>query len=141
MVDGTYLGSGLLFGALAVVTAVAVVRGFGWRSYRPGFGTDGTAGSDSLATVQNPTTWIVAAVALAVVGVGGALLFVRTGGPPSTVTVVVAPFVAVAGYLVVGVYTTARGRGYHRAQAAMLSAWTVGALLLLAVTATLLGAV
>jgi len=135
MVDGTYLASGLLFGSLAVVTAVAVVRGFGWRRYRPRFGSDapGTAGT--------PTAAVAGLVALTVGVVGGGLLFVRGGGPPSTTTIVVAPFVAVAGYLVVGVYMTAKSRGYHRAQAAMLSAWSVGALLLLAVAGALLGAV
>lgn len=139
MVDATYLASGLLFGVLAVVTAVAVVRGFGWRRYRPRFGVTGR--SDAPDAVGTPTAAVVVLVALTVGVVGGGLLFVRTGGTPSTTTIVVAPFVAVAGYLVVGVYTTARSRGYHRGQAAMLSAWSVGGLLLLAVAGTLLGPV
>lgn len=129
----------VLAGVLLLVVALAIARGIDWRSgdYLP----DREAESLVEALVASPVVWVVAflAVALglpavAILAVGGFGLSV----PGALIAAVGAFALVVLAYLVVGTYAAVRDREGSPASATLVTALLVGALLLVAVSGTLL---
>lgn len=135
------LASTVLMGAFAAIVAVVVVYGRDWRTYSaPGSG-ERSIGETLRAASRSPTAWIVGFLALAAVLGGGALAFVGgLGVDPGSVSVAVPALfgLVILGYLLWGVWYTARSRGLGNAQAALVGVWAFGLLFVLAIAAKLL---
>ncbi|WP_256299767.1 hypothetical protein [Haloarchaeobius salinus] len=124
--------------AVFLVVVVAFLASRAWKEYVP----DGGAESSVLRSLKgSPLVWVlsfllvVAAVATSVV--------VFVSGSAAQQAVVGGVLVGVGalllvGYVGYGTFISTRARGHTNAIAAMLSAWALGALLLFAITASLL---
>lgn len=151
MASVSYMFSTLLMGLLVVGVAVALVR-LGNRRQRPAAagGGDGRTddGTDTLGRygsaigrmARNPGTWYVVFFLLVFGFVGGALALVTS--PPEIGGAVflalgLAFAAALCAFLAWGVYQSSRYRGLKSAQAAMVGAWVLGSLLIVAIVVKL----
>ena len=143
----SYLASSLLMGTLAVLVLVALVRSRRWYRYSPrpdgeagvAWAPDGDAGPPLL---ERPEAWIAAFFGLALLAVGGVFAFVTSPAAPDgllSVPVLVLAGLLLGPYLLLGVYTAAKGRGHPSSVAAAETATVLGALFLVAVTLQLVG--
>lgn len=149
-----YLFSTLLMGLSLLVIGWTLTRIRPWQRYSPaGTGAPGyvfpaTTGGESLLvrTARSPTIWIVGFVLLALGFGAGTLVFIAGSTFPDGVARTAG--LALGGltallllfFLFLGVYRSARGRGLGSSQAAAVSAWVFGALLLAAIATKLLTA-
>jgi hypothetical protein len=148
MAEIGYLASGLLMGALlvAVVAALGRVRerpavpapasGDGRETVGPLDGVTAAAGD----VAASPTAWVVLFLVL-VVGFGGATFAAVAGAtvPGGLGVALIAAFAGIIGiYGLASVYGSLRGFGRPRAEAVAVSAFAVGLLGVLAITARLL---
>lgn len=138
MAESTYLASALATGVLLLGVWALVSRLENWRSYdaAPGRRDRETESGDAA------TSWIVGFVAvtlavggLAVLVVSDASLAAALGG--GWVALVAAFGVLLGGFLLWGAYNSVRHRGYHSAQAALMSAWVFGSLVVAAIAVKL----
>jgi hypothetical protein len=109
-----------------------------WKGYAPG---DGEGGSLLRSLKRSPVVWVLSF--LLVIGGVAASVVVFVSGSPAQQALVSGVLVAVGalllvGYVGYGTFTSSRAHGHTNAVAAMLSAWALGALLLFAITASLL---
>jgi len=135
-------------GVLAAVVIGAIARSRPWYSHVPGARDDGEAGwepggNEQSSILSGTGIWIALFLVLAVGAVVGVGLFVSSTAAPTgllsgPIVVVAALFVGV--YMALGVYVTATARGHPKSVAAAEMAAVCGALLLLAVSAQLIGA-
>lgn len=139
MAETAYLMSAVVTGALLVTVWTFVSRMENWRSYKlPNAELD--AHGSNLA--DSAGVWAAGFFLLVAVVGGGAVLAVSNPSLASAVGswVAVAAVFAVLlfAYLIWGTYSSVRHRGLHSAQAALVSAWLVGSLVLVAITVKLL---
>ena len=139
MAESAYLASAFVTGALLLAVWVLVSRMENWRSYElSGVNLGGEGGS----LADSPAAWTAGFLLMVLVAGGGALLLVSDAEFAASVggwMAVAAIFgVLLVGYLVYGTYDSARSRGLHSAQAALLSAWLFGSLIVVAIAAKLL---
>jgi len=138
MVESAYLASALATGVLLLAVWAVVSRAGDQRRYEvlgAGSDRDGAAWSESIAA------WSAAFFALLLAAGGGAVVLVSGASLPIPVgpIALVGLFGALlVGYLLLGTYQSARGRGLRSSQAALLSAWLFGSLVLAAIVAELL---
>jgi hypothetical protein len=139
MAESAYLASAFVTGALLLTVWVLVARMEDWRSYElstPNLG----GGQGSLA--DSPAAWTAGFFLMALVAGGGAVLLVSdvefAAAVDAGVAIAAIFGVLLVGYLVYGTYDSARSRGLHSAQAALLSAWLFGSLILVVIAAKLL---
>jgi hypothetical protein len=139
MAESAYLASAFVTGALLLVVWVLVSRMENWRSYELSTRTLAPEGG-SLA--DSPAAWTAGFFLMVLVAGGGALLVVSDVELAASLggwTVIAGVFgVLLLGYLVYGTYDSARNRGLHSSQAALLSAWLIGSLIVVAIAAKLL---
>lgn len=139
MAETAYLTSALLTGALLLAVWVLVSRMENWRSYEL---ATANLGRDRGSLADSPAAWTVGFVLMALVAGGGAVLLVSDASIGAAVggwTTIAGVFgVLLLGYLLYGTYSSARHRGLHSAQAALLSAWLFGSLVLVVIAAKLL---
>lgn len=98
-------------------------------------------GSALRSAASSPLVWTVAFLVVVGAVAASVLAFVAgSAGQQALVGVVLGGIgvLLLVGYVGYGTYTSSRGRGHTSAVAAMVSAWALGALLLFAVTASLL---
>jgi hypothetical protein len=139
MAASAYLTSALVTGALLLTVWVLVTRMENWRSYE--LSTPNLAG-DQGSLADSPAAWTAGFLLMTLVAGGGAVLLVSD----VELAAAVGGGVAIAGvfgafllgYLIYGTYDSARSRGLHSAQAALLSAWLFGSLIVVAIAAKLL---
>lgn len=138
-----YLASTLLMG-LFLVAVVAFLRLAERREYSPSLTGPESSGSEALREAfRSPVAWIVVflaitfATGLAAVAYVGGLVPAEVGTAAGPVLAAVVA-VLVGGYLLWGVYSTARARGLQNAAAVMVSAWALGLLLVTAIAVHLL---
>lgn len=139
MAETAYLMSALVTGALLFTVWTLVSRMENWRSYElPN--TELDARGSNLA--DSAEAWTAGFFLLVLVVGGGAVLAVSNPSLVSAVeswVAIVALFgVLLFAYLLWGTYSSARHRGLHSAQAALLSAWLFGSLFLVVITIKLL---
>jgi hypothetical protein len=137
------LASTVLMGVLTAGVVMLLANGRRWRTYAP---TDLPARPEDRVSVMNrPGLLAVGFIALVFV-VGGAVVFLSGGlatvgaGTPSVdmgVAVSALLGLLIAGFAIVGSYTTARSHGAGVAQAVMVGLWALGLLFVLAVAAQL----
>jgi hypothetical protein len=130
-------------GVLTAGVVMLLANGRRWRTYAP---TDLPARPEDRVSVMNrPGLLAVGFIALVFV-VGGAVVFLSGGlatvgaGTPSVdmgVAVSALLGLLIAGFAIVGSYTTARSHGAGVAQAVMVGLWALGLLFVLAVAAQL----
>ena len=142
----SFLASTLLMGVLAVLVLVVVVRNRRWYAYAPGpaQGAQAWAPEDEARppVLERPTTWILGFVGLMLVAVGGVYACVTNPDAPAgllSLPVLVVGGLLVCAYLLVGTYFSAKERGHPSSIAAAEAATVAGALLLVAVSAQLIG--
>ncbi len=138
MVTAEFIATAVLTGALLVSVGVALARFHDWRAYSPSLDGGGLAGTGPGREAEElPVGWLVGFfILLAVLGGGG--LVVISGGIPDipVLVVIMAAFgLSLLGFLIWGVYSSARFRGLHSAQATGASLLLVG-LLVLAIIAS-----
>jgi len=126
----TYLLSTALMGVLVLGVAVMIARGRAWHEYRPELFR-----GEGLPSGDDPTLLTVGFLLLVLVAIG-VTLFAAGGGS-------VAAFLGVAGllvvgFLVVGVYATARSNGHAYSLAVGEAIATLGAVLLVVLVGWLL---
>lgn len=139
MAETGYLVSALLTGLLLVSVWVLVSQLENWQRYNL---SKAVRRRDAASLFDSPTAWIVGFLALVGVAGGGAVLLVSG----ASVTAAVGDWVAAAGafgvlllgFLLYGTYDSARNRGVHSAQAALLSAWLFGSLFVAGIAVKLL---
>ena len=137
------LASTVLMGVLTAGVVMLLANGRRWRTYAP---TDLPARpEDRVSVINRPGLLAVGFIALVFV-VGGAVVFLSGGlatvgaGTPSVdmgVAVSALLGLLIAGFAIVGSYTTARSHGAGVAQAVMVGLWALGLLFVLAVAAQL----
>ena len=137
------LASTALMGVLTAGVVMLLANGRRWRTYAP---TDLPARpEDRVSVINRPGLLAVGFIALVFV-VGGAVVFLSGGlatvgaGTPSVdmgVAVSALLGLLIAGFAIVGSYTTARSHGAGVAQAVMVGLWALGLLFVLAVAAQL----
>lgn len=149
-----YLISTLLMGLLLLAVAVAITRE-GQRATPGGSGTTGRTsyaewsnrdsphGSRLLEIANNPIVWTLSFVLLAIVLLGGAVLFVTDMGDfggmiQSAVLAIVGALVL--GFVFFGTFFSVRDRSGHTAVAIGVSSAVIGVLMLLGIVAALLTA-
>lgn len=148
MAEPTYLVSALVTGLFLVATATALGRSRWLRRYSP---DRGRAKVQSARTGRPPmprspagsAAWLLGLLVVAVaLGAGVVLSAGGTGGvgalgsgPEAALALLLAG--TLGSYLFWGVYHAACGRGWNRAQAAALSAWVFGVLLVVAIVVRL----
>ncbi|MWG35923.1 hypothetical protein [Halomarina oriensis] len=141
----TQLVSAGLMGVLLVGVVAAVLVFRDWRhdevltDDRPG-----SLGSSLYRSVgrgmRSQVVWVLGFLGLTFV-VGGAIVLFLEGGPMSAtagMTVVGVAAVVLVAFVGLGTYRTVRFRGRTSAGAAAVAAWTLGSLLLVAITLNLL---
>lgn len=140
----TPLVSAGLMGVLLVAVVIAVLAGRDWRHEEAGGRRSASSGERASRLVRRAArsqlVWTLGFLALAV-GFGGAVVLFLDGGPASATAGAAGVAVAVGvllAFLGVGTYRTVRFRGRSSAGAAAVTAWTLGALFLLAVSVNLL---
>jgi len=135
MVESAYLASALATGVLLLAVWAVVARASDRRRYEvlpDGSERDGGAWSESVAA------WSVAFFALLLAAGGGAVVLVSGVSLPVGPIALVGLFgTLLVGYLLWGTYQSARVRGLRSSQAALLSAWLFGSLVLAAIVAEL----
>ncbi len=120
-----YLLSTALMGVLVLGVAFVVARGRAWHEYRPQF-----VRKEAVSVGDDPAMLTV--VFLLLIGLTlGATLFVVGGGDVVLFLAVVAALVV--GFLVLGVYATARSNGHPHSHAVGEAIVALGALLLVAI--------
>ncbi len=142
-----YVASTLLMGTLVVLVLVAVLRSRRWYDYSPEPDADATAdwaveARERPPVLERPTTWVVGFLALMLAAVGGVFLFVTSASAPAGLLsppVLAVGGLLLGGYLLLGVYNAARGRGHPSSIAAAETATVFGALFLLGVASQLIG--
>lgn len=141
----TYAVSTLLMGIFLVAIGVALARGMEWRRYSLPGGGDSTSKALRRAA-RNPIAWTAGFLFLAFGSAAGAVLYVTDSGVSKTVTagagMVVAAVIAIALglYFFWGVYHSSRYRGLKSAQAAALTGWIFGLVLIVAIVLKLVTA-
>lgn len=137
------LASTVLMGVLTAGVVMLVANGRRWRSYAP---TNLPARRDDHVSVADrPGLLAIGFIALvfvvggAVVLLSGGLATVGAGAPAVDMGVAVSALLGllIAGFAIVGSYSTARSHGAGVAQAAMVGLWALGLLFVLAVAAQL----
>jgi hypothetical protein len=131
MVTSTYILSTALMSALILGVAFLLARGRAWYGYRPELLR--REGQTGLAS--DPLVWMVAFVLL--IGVSMAVTLVAAGGG-SAVTFLAVAGALVVGFLLSGIYTTARSNGHPHAYAVGEAVLTLGGLVLVAIVGWLL---
>lgn len=133
-----YMMSALMMGVVLVALVATLARGRQWRT--PPTGEGGEARAESIAATvaemaRTPLAWTVGFLVLALVFGTATVAFVA-GGVPSAIAqgvgiAVALLFASVLGtYVLWGVYHSVRNRDVPNAQAAMVSLWVVGLLLI-----------
>ncbi|WP_115865037.1 hypothetical protein [Halorussus litoreus] len=139
MVETGYLASALVTGALLLAVWALASRLENWRTYEPAPAAGGRGESGGLGS---PATWSAGFVLMVAVVGGGAVLLVSDASLAAGIggwTTVAGAFGALLlGFALWGTYSSARSRGVHSAQAALLSAWLFGSLFVLVVAVKLL---
>ncbi|MFB6309216.1 MAG: hypothetical protein ABEH35_07800 [Haloarculaceae archaeon] len=141
MATSAYLASTALMAVVVVGVVLWAARGRQWYRYSPSTADEGWYRTDAetsgfAATLGETRTWILAFLVASVVAVGGVLTYVTTAPPGQTsvgLGVAVIFGVLLGGYLIVGVYSSARRRGHPSSIAAAETATVVGALFLVAI--------
>lgn len=140
MVETSLMASTVLMGLLLVVTAAVIASGRNWRAYTPERRVETpTAGR----LVESESVWVAVFFVLVFVAGTAAVLFVGGVGASESlqrlagIGALAVLGVALAGYLLWGVYSASRHRGFHRAAAVGMVAFVVGLLFLLLVVLTL----
>lgn len=139
-----YLVSTVLMG-LFLVAVVGFLRLAERREYSPTFSRSEASPLGAIGDLaRNPAVWIAVFLVVTVGAMLAAVVFVG-GLVPSEAGLTAAGLVLgavvgllVGGYLLWGVYTTARARGFHSAAAVMVSAWALGILVVVGIAAKLL---
>jgi len=130
MATSTYLLSTALMGVFVLAVGFLVARGRAWESYTPRlFGRDS---GERLS--ENPTALTAGFVLLLVVGIGLTLL--AAGG--NTVVFLAGAGALVVGFLVLGVYVTAKSNGHPHSHAVGEAIVTLGAVVLVGLVGWLL---
>lgn len=129
MVSSTYLVSTALMGVLVLGVAFALARGRAWRAYRP------QLLDAEVSPTSDPTVWLVGFILLIALSIA-VTLFAAGGGSVTSFLAVAGALVV--GFLLVGIYTTARSNGHPHAYAVAESAITLGVLVLVAIVGWLL---
>lgn len=131
---------------VALLAVVVVFLGRGWRDYTPVAGWSRAERRSVLSRgADSPAVWTAAFVVLAV-GFGmAAVLYVGGSGIPEGMAAVGGAFLVTAAtlvftlYVFYGTFVSAKNRGLKNSQAALLGAWAIGSLLVVAITVKLLG--
>jgi hypothetical protein len=131
MVTSSYLVSTALMSVLILGVAFALARGRAWYGYRPELLRRGTAGG----ITRDPLVLMIGFVVL--IGVSMAVTLIGAGGGSATTFLAVAAALVV-GFLLSGIYTTARSNGHPHAYAVGEAVITLGALVLVAIVGWLL---
>jgi hypothetical protein len=138
MAETAYLASALVTGTLLLTVWVLVARMENWRSYEL---STPNLGGEQGSLADSPAAWTAGFFLMVLVAGGGAVLLVSDVELAAAVgwTAIAGIFgVFLMGYLLYGTYDSARSRGLHSAQAALLSAWLFGSLIVVAIAAKLL---
>lgn len=133
MASTVYLVSMAVMGLLALLVVALTATGRDWYDYTPRIGPPKRDTLSELAS--SPRAWVVLFF-LVVAVVLGATLSTLGGGSATPAIAVVG--LLVLGFLIVGVYAAGRSRGHPHAYAVGETVLTLGALLLLVLTAYLL---
>ncbi|MUV57702.1 hypothetical protein [Halogeometricum sp. CBA1124] len=131
---------------VALIAAVVALTGRGWRQYSVAGGST-TGGGRSVVSrgADSPMVWTVAFLVAALAFGGATVLFVG-GAEVSGMAalgggfLLAATILVFASYVFYGTFVSARNRGLKNAQAALLGAWAIGSLFVLAVALKLFGA-
>ncbi|WP_255150626.1 hypothetical protein [Halorarius halobius] len=139
MADLAYTATAVLMTAFVLAVVGAVLRFRHWESYAP---TDGAGLLDRLdALKSSPAVWGVTFLLLVFAFGGAAVVWVSGMQVPGAGMVGVAMAalggVVIAGYLFVGVYSSARSRGRPAAWGVAEGAMLVGLAIVLAIAAKL----
>ncbi|WP_440989820.1 hypothetical protein [Haloarchaeobius baliensis] len=124
--------------AVFLVGVVAFLASRAWKGYAPESSTDGSL---LRSLTGNQLVWVLSFLLVVVAVAASVVVFVSgTAGQQAIVSAVLVGVGALllVGYVGYGTFTSSRARGHTSAVAAMLSAWALGALLLFAITASLL---
>lgn len=140
MAESTYIASALVTGGLLLGVLLLTSRLEDWREYD--FAVPDTR-SRTAALADSPAAWTAIFLVTALVAGGGAVLLVSDIAFMAALGGSWVPLVGVFGvllgaYLLWGTYSSARFRGLHSAQAALLSAWLFGVLFVAAVAGKLI---
>ena len=142
MAESTYIASALVTGCLLLGVLLLASRLEDWREYDLALPE---TRSRTAELADSPAAWTAVFLLAALVAGGGAVLLVSDipfmaalGG--SWVPIVAVFGVLLGAYLLWGTYSSARFRGLHSAQAALLSAWLLGVLFVAAVAGKLITA-
>jgi hypothetical protein len=131
MATSTYLLSTALMSVLVLGVAFVLARGRAWHEYRPELFRRDT----DVGLASDPLVWLV--VFLLLLGVSmGVTLFAAGGG--STVLFLAVAAVLVVGFLLSGIYTTARSNGHPHAYAVGEAIIALGVLVLIGIVGLLL---
>jgi hypothetical protein len=139
MAELAYLTSPFVTGILLLTVWVLVSRMENWRSYEL---TTAPLSGDRANLGDSPAAWTAGFFLMVLVATGGAVLLVSDVslaaaiGGWTTIAGILGAFLL--GYLLFGTYTSARNRGLHSSQAALLSAWLFGSLVVAAIAVKLL---
>lgn len=139
MAESTYIASALVTGGLLLGVLLLASRLEDWRQYDLALPE---TRSRTAELADSPAVWTAGFLLMALVAGGGAVLLVSDLPFVAALAASWIPLVAVFGvllmaYLLWGTYSSARFRGLHSAQAALLSAWLFGALFVAAVAGKL----
>ena len=140
MAESTYIASALVTGGLLLGVILLASRLEDWREYD--FAVP-KGRSRTAAMADSPAAWTAIFLIVALVAGGGAVLLVSDFAFMAALGGSWVPLVGVFGvllgaYLLWGTYSSARFRGLHSAQAALLSAWLFGVLFVAAVAGKLI---
>lgn len=139
MAELAYLTSALVTGALLLVVWALVARMENWRSYEL---TIADLAPEDGSLADSPAVWTLGFLLMTLVAGGGAVLLVSDVSLAANLGGWIAMAgvfgVFLLGYLLYGTYSSARNRGLHSSQAALLSAWLFGSLVVVAIAAKLL---
>lgn len=139
MAESAYIASALVTGGLLLGVLLLVSRLENWRQYDLAVPETRSRTAD---IADSPAAWTAGFLLLALVAGGGAVLLVSDAPLLAALGGSWVPLVGVFGallgaYLLWGTYSSARFRGLHSAQAALLSAWLFGMLFVAAVAGKL----
>ncbi|SFR68985.1 hypothetical protein [Halogeometricum limi] len=144
MVQSALLVSFVL--GLGLLSVVVLLTGRGWRTYSVAGGWTTRPRPSALARgADSPAVWTAAFVAVTLAFGGAAILFVGGTEIPEGmaamggVVLVGLATLVFGSYVFYGTFVSARNRGLKNSQAALLGAWAIGALFLVAVTLKLFG--
>jgi VIT1/CCC1 family predicted Fe2+/Mn2+ transporter len=132
MATPTYLLSTALMGVFVLGVAFLVARGRAWQSYRPQLAIREAIDRDS----DDPFLWTLGFILLILVVIGLVLSVLGSDGGAGLF--VAAGTLLVVGFLVTGIYATARSKGRPQSHAVGQAMAALGAVVLVAIVGWLL---